>query len=225
MTSPAPHQRFTFDTVFDNDGGSTLAAPRAKKSYTPEEVEQIKAQAFAEGERSVVAQTEIAFAAALQDVARAADMALPALARVAHDHRSNSAELAMAVGRKIADAALLQFPEAPVAAALTELAREIEAAPRLTVKVASDLVDRVQSALSEIAQGIGFAGALVVTGDVTMPPAAFTLEWGDGKAAFDPHAAAERVTTALHTALAAEGLHAEPLTPAADLSENEADHG
>lgn len=223
MTSPAPHQRFTFDTVFDNDGGMVMPV-RTKKSYTPEEVEQIRAEAFAEGERSVAAQAEMAFAAALQDVARSAEMALPALARVAHDHRTNSAELALAVGRKIADAALSQFPEAPVAAALTELAREVEAAPRLTVRAAPDLVGRVQSALNDIASGIGYPGALTVTGDAALPAAAFTLEWGEGRAAFDPEAAAERVSAALATALAAEGLHAEPLIPASEPNP-EADHG
>ena len=54
--------------------------------------------------------------------------------------------------------------------------------------------------------------------DLTL--AAFVLDWGDGRADFDPAAAADRVAQALHTALAAEGLHAEPL-----ISANEADHG
>jgi flagellar assembly protein FliH len=46
-----------------------------------------------------------------------------------------------------------------------------------------------------------------------MGPGAFTLDFGDGSAAFDPQAAAQRVAEALHAALAAEGLHAEPLIP------------
>jgi flagellar assembly protein FliH len=43
-----------------------------------------------------------------------------------------------------------------------------------------------------------------------MPKAAFVFDWGDGRAAFDPVAASERVGEALAAALAAEGLHAEP---------------
>ena len=46
-----------------------------------------------------------------------------------------------------------------------------------------------------------------------LPMAAFVLDWGDGRAAFDPEQAAARVAEALSTALAAEGLHAEPLIP------------
>ncbi|HET9160267.1 MAG TPA: flagellar assembly protein FliH, partial [Caulobacteraceae bacterium] len=74
--------------------------------------------------------------------------------------------------------------------------------------------------LDETAQGVGFPGAIVVKGDSTLPMAAFVLDWGDGRAAFDPEQATARVAEALSTALAAEGLHAEPL-----ISQSEADHG
>jgi flagellar assembly protein FliH len=49
-----------------------------------------------------------------------------------------------------------------------------------------------------------------------MGPCAFTLDFGDGQAAFDPAEAARRVTEALESALAAEGLHAEPLIPGSE---------
>jgi flagellar assembly protein FliH len=218
MTEQVAHPKFTFDTTFD-EAGAAWTPPRAKRSYTPEEVEAIKTQAFLEGERSVVAQGEVDCARALQQVGTLCREAFSYLVTVAHAHRVGSADLALAAGRKIADAALDRFPEAPVTAALASLAREVEAAPRLTVKVASGLTDRVQAALSETAHAIGFAGAIKVSDDAALPPAAFVLEWGEGRAAFDPEAAAARVAAALETALAAEGLHAEPLTP------SEADHG
>jgi flagellar assembly protein FliH len=52
-----------------------------------------------------------------------------------------------------------------------------------------------------------------------MLPAAFVLDWGDGKAAFDPQDAALRVAAALDAALAAEGLHAEPLLSASETAD------
>ena len=42
------------------------------------------------------------------------------------------------------------------------------------------------------------------------------FDFGDGQAAYDPAAAAERVAEALHAALASEGLHAEPLIPGSE---------
>lgn len=217
-------ERFKFDTVFDGDGDVVATAPRPKRIYAAEEVEAIRIAARAEGERSVTAAAEARVAAALEDIARNCTSALDALAQVAHDHRVNSAELALAAARKIADAALAQFSEAPVAAAMIELAREIEAAPKLKVRVAPDLIEKVQVALERAAQACGFSGAIVATADPSLPLAAFTLDWGEGRAAFDPEAAAARVAAALDEALAAEGLHAEPLIPVSDINP-EADHG
>lgn len=219
MTSSTP-TRFGFDTVFDDAGSVAFQPPRSKRTWTGDEVEQIRAAAHAEGERSAVAQAEAQVADALADIAAAARSAMSALAGVAHEHRTGSAGLALAAARSIADAALERFPDAPVAAALEALAREVEAQPRLTVRVAEGLQQRVQAALDQTAEAIGFTGQITARADAAMPPAAFILDWGDGKAAFDPQAAAERVAAALDAALAAEGLHAEPLIPA-----SEADHG
>ena len=203
--------KFGFDTVFDNAGDVAFAPVRAKRNYTAEEVETIRQEAFAAGERSTTAMAEVEAAHALSEIADASTRALTALAHVAHEHRTSSANLALAVGRKIADAALERFPDAPIDAALKELARELEASPRLMVRVAPHLVDRLQAVLEETAQACGFAGAIQVKGDTALPLAAFVLDWGDGRASFDPEQAAERVAASLSTALAAEGLHAEPL--------------
>jgi flagellar assembly protein FliH len=213
-------RKFTFDTVFDGDGGVAAAPARPKRAYTPDEVEIIRADAHAEGERSAVARAEEVQGQALSEIARATKAALGALAHVAHEHRTACSELALASARIIAGAALTRFPEAPAQAALASLAREIEATARLSVRGAPEQVERLQAALDETARAVGFPGQIVVTGDPLVPPAAFVLDWGDGRAAFDPEGAAERVAEALSTALAAEGLHAEPL-----ISASEADHG
>lgn len=206
-----PHRKFSFDTVFDDRGGVAYTAPRVKKSFTPEEVEAAKAQAFAEGERSAVARAEQEAAHALAEVAHAVQQAFGTLAQVAHEHREGSAMLALACSRKIADAALAHFPEAPIAAALEALAREVEAQPRIFVRVSPELEERTQQALENVAAQIGFQGQIVARADGAMAPAAFTFDWGDGRAAFDPDGAAQRVAEALEAAIAAEGLHAEPL--------------
>lgn len=210
-----PHKRFTFDTVFDDRGGVS-APPRVKKNFTLEELEAAKAEAYAAGEQSAVAQAEREAAAALGQVGQAIHSAFSTLAAVAHEHREGSAMLALACGRAIADAALDQFPEAPTQAALVALAREVEAQPKLTVRVAAHLVGRTQAALETTAHAIGFPGQILARADAHLPAAAFVLDWGDGRAAFDPTDAAARVTQALEAAIAAEGLHAEPLLPASE---------
>jgi flagellar assembly protein FliH len=214
MSEPA--QRFSFDTVFDGAGAVTEASPRAKRLFPAHEVELIRAAAHAEGERAALASVAAQQADALSQIAAACSEALPRLAAVAHEHRETSAALALACARAIADAALDKFPSAPAQAALDSLAREIEAQPRLVVSADPAIAGSLQATLEEAARNLGFEGAIVVKPDGAFGPHAFTLDFGDGQAAYDPAVAAERVAQALHAALAAEGLHAEPLTPGSE---------
>jgi flagellar assembly protein FliH len=207
------HEKFAFDTVFADDGGVTTPF-RAQKTFTADEVAAIRAQCFAEGERSAVAIAQQAQAMALAEIADAARMALGALTLVVHEHRSGAANLALGAASKIADAALERFPEAPLRAALEALAREIEAVPRLVLRCAPEGLEAMQTALAEAAASAGYPGQILAKADSALPPAAFVLDWGDGSAAFDPTEAEVRVAQALQTALAADGLHAEPLPSA-----------
>jgi flagellar assembly protein FliH len=207
MTDIAAHRPFSFDTVFDGD--QVIEPRRIKRTYTLEEVEAVRAEAYAEGQASAVARAEADAAQALREVAGAARNALGTLAGIAHEHRGASARLALAAARRIADAALDAFPQAPAEAALEVLSREIEAAPRLLVFAAPADAPRLQQALEEAAARIGFAGQIVLKPEQGRIRAAFTYDWGEGRAAFDPAAAAQRVAAALEAAIAAEGLHAE----------------
>ncbi|MDB5435686.1 MAG: flbE protein [Phenylobacterium sp.] len=207
------HEKFGFDTVFDPTGEVLSAAPRPKRNYLAEEVEAIRKAALAEGETKALAGIAQRQAQALAVIAAATREALPRLAEVAHEHRVGSADLALACARAIAAAALDKFPQAPVRAALEALAREIEAAPRLILTADADLAEGLQAVLEETAQAVGYPGSIQVRAVPGLTPCAFTLDFGDGSASFDPTAAAERVAQALHAALAAEGLHAEPLIP------------
>ena len=214
----ASHEKFLFGTVFDAAGDVLSATPRPKRSYPAEEVEAIRKAAEAAGEARALAGIANRQAEALATIGRASQQALPALAEVAHAHRVGSAELALACARAIADAALDKFPQAPVRAALEALAREIEAAPRLIVTADADLAEGLQAVLEETAQAVGYPGAIQVRATPGLARHAFALDFGDGSASFDPAAAAERVSETLHAALAAEGLHAEPLIPGAGAS-------
>jgi flagellar assembly protein FliH len=209
-TSPQePPRKFTFDTEFD---GSTPAAGNTyKRLFTSDEVAALGAKARAEGEAAAMQSIEAQTARALDDLAGAARAALPTLAAAAHQHRVGAAELALACARQIADAACDRFPEAPLQAALAALAREVESTPRLTLRAPAALLARLQSALTETAEAIGYSGQILARADPDLPAAAFVLDWGDGSASFDPAGAAQRVAEALEGALAAEGLHAEAL--------------
>jgi flagellar assembly protein FliH len=207
-TSHAP-RKFTFDADFD--GSNPRVAPPYKRLFTSEEAEALVVRARAEGDAAAMQRIEAQTARALAEIAEVAKAALPTLAAAAHQHREGAAELALACARQIADAACDRFPEAPLQAALAALAREVEATARLTLRAPPALLDRLQAAFTETADAIGYPGQIVARADPGLAPGAFAFDWGDGAAAFDPAAAAQRVAEALEGALAAEGLHAEAL--------------
>ncbi len=203
--------KFAFDTIFDDAGRVAGSPSRAKQFYTAEEVERLVGQARLEADIAADTRVEAESARAMAAIAEAAHVALSALAAAAHEHRAGSTVLAIACARKIADAAFDRFPEAPAAAALDALAREIESSPRLTVRAPATCLEAVTKALEETARNVGFAGQISVTADPTLPLAAFSFDWGDGRASFNPERAAQKVAEALEAALAAEGLHGEAL--------------
>lgn len=211
MTDAAP-RKFAFDTVFD-DAGVVSTPARPKRLYPADEVDGVAAAAREEGRREAMASVEAQQAQALATIAQACAQALPRLTEVAHEHREGSAELALACARAMAGAALDRFPEAPLRAALEALAREIDTAPRLVLAAAPEGAEALGRLVEESLQAAGFPGQVTVRPDPALPRAAFSLDFGDGSAAFEPDQAAERVAATLRQALAAEGLHAEPLLP------------
>lgn len=217
LSQAARPQKFGFETEFDAVGQVAYIATRPKRSYSPEEVEAVRRAALDEGERMALESLARRQAEALEQIADACRRALPRLAEVAHANRAGAAGLAMACARGVADAALDAFPAAPIQAAVEALSRELDAQPRLVAVVPEGLAEDLRPALEEAVLAAGFAGALVLREDAAMADGAFTLDFGDGRAAFDPDEAARRVTEALEQTLAADALHAEPLLPPSTL--------
>src|SRR5689334_2326312 len=122
-------RKFTFDTVFDDDGAVTSQAPARKAFYTALEVEQVRAEAYEAGRAAALDQAQKDEARCLAEIRQAIGQAMGVLARAAHHHREAVVELAMAAARKIADTALDRFPEAAVQAAFEALLQEVESRP------------------------------------------------------------------------------------------------
>jgi flagellar assembly protein FliH len=208
MTEP---RRFSFDQDFGDAARVTPAGGvRRKRVYLADEVDAIRAAAVNEGESSIASRAKAQDARSLAEIADAARKGLDVLGEVAREHRVVAAELALAVARKIAGAALDRFPEAPIKAALETLGREIESQARLVVRV-GEPSDAVRSVVETAAADIGFAGQIVFRAEDGLPTAAFVIEWADGRASFDPNEAMGRIAQSFEAALAADGVHGEPL--------------
>lgn len=204
MTSAAHPQKFGFDTCFDSTGQIISAPqPRTRRVYSAAEVEVLKAHAFAEGQEQQRRSDEGRRAQALSEIAAACAHALPALGEAADAHRAEAAQLALSVGEAVAYAALERFPRAPLNAALEALSGEIGTVTRLIVR-ASGVDAETAAMLEKAGADAGLPGRVIVRDEPGLAPTAFIIEWPDGRAEFDPQAAADRVREALQAALAAE---------------------
>ncbi len=214
MTQPVPlnSRPFVFDTEFDGTGEVLQASTfrPTKRAYMPSEVEALVAQARFEAREAALAEAASMEAMAVSAIAQALSSAMPALNQVAQTHREQSADLALAAARVIAAAALERLPTGPLQSALESLGQEIDASPRLVVRAAG-LDDGIQAKIQAVCVDAGFSGVVAFREDAGLPLAAFQLEWADGRADFDPVAAADRIGVALTSALAAEAGHAESL--------------
>ncbi|WP_291832581.1 flagellar assembly protein FlbE [Brevundimonas sp.] len=212
MSAQPETRAFFFDTEFDAGGevvrGSSWRP--TKRAWTQGEVEALVAQASVEARETALAEIASIQAMALSSIGQALEAAAPALTQIAQAHREQSAELAMAAARVVAAAALDRFPEAPLQAALEALGQEIDASPRLVIRT-GDLTDETRARLQQLGADAGFSGIVAFRDEPGLPPAAFRLEWADGRADFDPADAFARMAEALNSALAAEAGHAETL--------------
>lgn len=204
---------FAFDTEFDDTGRVLSAAVfrPIKRAYSPAEVEALVAQARVEAREQALAESAALQAAALAAIGEATTQALGGLTQSAHAHRDQSAELALACARLVCAQALDRFPQGPLQAALEALGQDIDASPRLVVRMAG-LDEPGRELLRQVCADAGFSGQVAFRDEPGLPPAGFELEWSDGRAAFDPADSFARMDEALKSALAAEAGHAETLS-------------
>lgn len=201
---------FIFDTEFDADGQvvrNTDWQP-PKRSYSPAEVEALLAQARLETRQQVLNEVEAVRANAVSNLAQTVVDAAQHIYALVEQHRQDSAALSITAAKAMASAAFEMFPRRPLEAAIEQLAEEIDASPRLVVR-AYDLDAEGRHQIEQLCNQAGFSG-LVVFRDDAPHPAAFTLEWSDGRASFDPAEVEARLRARIDSVLNA--TQAQPST-------------
>ena len=176
--------KFKFDTEFREDGDrvSLAARARAKKTLTAEEIDQMCAKARGEGMKAGEARALEAVAQGTRDVA---SILREALARTHNDIesvRKEAAEIAFAVARKLAAAALDALPAADVELAIREAIHQAIGEPRIVLRASKRVVDALSARIDEIAQEEGFEGRVVIGVDPAIAGADCRIEWRGGGA-------------------------------------------
>jgi len=184
MSNPAPPVRpakFNFDTVFGTKGTpSNTQAARPRSAYSADEVEVIRRESFAAGKAAATAEDAHAQAMALSAISQSMSVLIQQFDAELGTLRDQSAQLALAVGRKLAQSALELAPQAETVAMLSECMHKLHAEPRLVVRVAADIGDSVKAQIEPLSERHGFTGRVVVMVEPSLPPMACRIEWADG---------------------------------------------
>lgn len=213
----APQTKFSFDTVFGEDGEIVRAAPRQrpKTSFTPDEVEAIRQDAFAQGAQNADAAANAALASALHTAAAYAAELLKRQDEALAAVRAEASAIAMAAARRAATHALARAPLGEIEAVLSEALHAYHGEPRLVAKVNPSLTAALQTRLPHLIEAEGFAGRVVVAGDPGLRGADCRIEWADGGLERDIDtifAAMEAEIQRWHAAEAATGASADRAT-------------
>lgn len=173
--------KFTFDTHFDDDAAKTARPdPRSRKTYSAEEIEEMKHEAREEGRRDSDVRATQAVAASIGQVAAAVLSAIQAMDGEIEAIRSEAASLAVAASKRLAHAALAAAPEAEIAEALQIALHQAIGEPRVVVKTSPQLAQKIQDVANEIASAEGYEGRMQFIGDARLFNADCRIEWRGG---------------------------------------------
>ncbi|MDB5739227.1 MAG: flbE protein [Alphaproteobacteria bacterium] len=194
-------RKFTFDTEFSGSENRPTPAARArqKQTLTTEELESLKAGARSEGENNA----GVRAAEALERTIAALTITIRAALDNSHAQvealRAEAAELALAMAKRIAPAALAALPAGDVEIALRQAMHQAIGEPRITLRAAPVVFEALEARLTEIAHEEGYEGRVMIVADAAMTGADCRIEWRGG--------GAERREQAIEDALTALIAH------------------
>ena len=176
--------KFTFDTEFAGSENRPTPAARArqKQTLTNEEVEILQARARSEGESAAAVRAT----QALDRTVAALTIAVRAALDTSHAEieavRAEACELALAMAKRIAPAALAALPAGDVEIALRQAMHQAIGEPRITLRAAPVVIEALRARLDDIAHEEGYDGRVMIAADSAMTGADCRIEWRGGGA-------------------------------------------
>jgi flagellar assembly protein FliH len=171
----------------------------SRKAAGEAEVAAARAEGFRQGHEQGRHEAEGQLGGLAAQLARSAER-LFALedARVA-SIEEQAADVAIAVAKAIAGAALDEKPLATLAGAVRECLSHARQAPHLVVRVHESVVEAAEELVKRLTLEHGFSGRLIVLGEPDIMPGDGRIEWADGGFVMDR----ERLSALIEQAVAA----------------------
>lgn len=173
--------KFTFDTIFSEAGEILQEAPKpAKRSYLPKEVDEIREAAKAEGSRDAQAMADQAVAASLKQMAAVMESLFHVLDQEVENVRKEAAQLALAIGTKIAGRALEEYPTLEIEAIIDECLGNLRNEPHIYIEVHPDHAETIGARLQETLAGRTYRGEVHIEASNGLGETGLRVEWSNG---------------------------------------------
>ena len=208
-SAPQRPAKYNFDTVFGSKGAqaSTTTTSKTRSVYSASEVDVIRKEAFAAGKLEANSESAHLQALALTAVSESVSTLMSQFDATIIALRNDSAQLALAVGKKLADAALATAPGEELVSFISDCMHKLHLEPRLVIRVAPSVSEHVTSQIDTLTTQTGFAGRVIVLVEPAMNPTACKIEWADGGVECDPTVTFEAIQQQVdrwHTAQTSE---------------------
>lgn len=174
-------EKFEFDSFSDQ-----AASPRRRKEQIAleEQVararEEARSQGFEEGLAKARETDEARAARLLEDLGHQAVALVSEIKNHKHQIEAQSVELAHLIAKKLAGAAIDQFPGAGAEAIIRDCLDDLREESRLVIRLSEQDAELLESRLDSLSQKAGYQGALIMLAEPDLAPGSLRIEWADG---------------------------------------------
>jgi flagellar assembly protein FliH len=179
MTTPKP-TAFTFDRAFDREAMGERPRTVQRKTLTLDEIETLKRDAYAAGQRAGEQGQVKRQADMLLVIAQKIEALSGALDEALKPARADAVSLGYVTALKLARIALGKFPEEEIKALIARCIEEQKSEPHLVLRVNDTLTEQIREAAKSLGEGRAFGGRIHVIGEPQIPMGDCQIEWADG---------------------------------------------
>ena len=211
--------KFLFDTSFDPEDMDRSVMPGqkpAKPKFGEEDLEKARTEGFAAGKESgrqeVMQSIEQQISTALSAISGQLTGLSQAQVQASERQARSAVEAALTVMRKMFPHLASRHGLAEIESLVCDCLERLRTEPRIVIRVADSLLDRVEQRVSQLAACAGFDGKIVFLSQEGLHPGDIQVEWADGGAERDSDRLWHEIDQIIARTIG-------PMQPAADTAE------
>jgi flagellar assembly protein FliH len=186
MSAPA---KFMFDVDFGAPKPANTVPLADHQAKVSEAETRGYRNGFAAGQQEASGENARRVAVALEQISHSLALLAHGLSAVELRVEAEAVEVAVATGRKLADALIARQPFAEIETLAKNCFRELVNTPHVVVRVNDALYSEAQEKLADIARETGFDGRLLLLAEPDIGIGDCRIEWADGGMTRDKAAA------------------------------------